>query len=58
MAKKKRFIKAKKAPKPKVKSKLIKTKYTGPGPRQVVAAAISRRNEANGTKRRRRIATY
>jgi hypothetical protein len=47
MAKKARKnFKKGKAYKPKVKSKLIKAKYTGPGPRQVTAAAIARRNKA------------
>jgi hypothetical protein len=43
------------------------TKYTGPGPRQVTAAAIARRNKAedendgdgsNWSRRKRRIASY
>ncbi len=44
--KKKRGYKKGKNYQPKVKSKLIKAKYTGPGPRQVTAAAIARRNRA------------
>jgi len=40
----KRHVKKIKWPKPKVKSKQIKTKYTGPGPRQVITAAVARRN--------------
>ena len=47
--------------------KKINTKYSGPGPRQVTAAAIARRNKAedendgdgsNWSRRKRRIATY
>lgn len=61
MAKKKHYKKGKNY-QPKVKSKLIKSKYSGPGPRQVTAAAVARRNRAEDddkfTSRRRSVARY
>ena len=66
MAKPKKFtrrFKGKGKLPPKVKSKMAKTNYTGPTPRQNMAVNLARRNEAENKaeglpRRTRRIATY